>query len=116
MTRLDNSFGAIIEQLKRKNVRLSQQLSELISQKKAELERRLALEEENGILHSMQQPLEEQVRHHASIAEHYKGVVSRCFSGLFPVLEDLRKGTLLEVSGGDEAMETNRQYYDYENA
>jgi hypothetical protein len=65
LIRPDNSFGAIIEQLKRENLRLSQQLSKSISQEEAELERRLALEEENGILHSKQQPLEEQDRHHA---------------------------------------------------
>ena len=84
----------MINELRQKCTRLSEEVHQLRSRENLELERRRLAEEEVDRLRSNQQQLENRVQSYADAVNYYRTLASRCFFGLekvMPILEDLRK-------------------------
>ena len=84
----------MINELRQKCARLSEEVHQLRSRENIELEHRRLAEEEIGRLRIDQQQLENQVQSYADAVNYYRTIASRCFFGLekvMPILEDVRK-------------------------
>lgn len=84
----------MINELRQKCARLSEEISQLRSRENVELEHKRLAEEEIGRLRSNQQQLRNLVQSYSDAVNYYRTLASRCFFGLekvMPILEGVRK-------------------------